>query len=59
MITVLVRSEEQLEEALENGWSLTPPEVREERFSPLPAILQAEVEQVDALIRRPRKPEVA
>ncbi|HVH87682.1 MAG TPA: hypothetical protein VM912_13225 [Terriglobales bacterium] len=59
VISLMVQSEEQLQEALAAGWSEQAPDFSEERVEALSAAYQAEVEQVEERRRRgrPRKAE--
>lgn len=53
--TATVGSEHELQQAIEDGWSQTPPEYREERIEPLSARLQAEADEVDEKIGRRKR----
>lgn len=55
MVTVLVHSEEQLAEALANGWSETAPEYREDREEPLSAHYENEAARIDSQIASTRR----
>lgn len=57
LVTGLVHSDHELQQALSDGWSIEAPEYREERIEPLKASLQAEADAVDEqLHRKPGRP---
>lgn len=55
MATRIVKSEHELAEALEDGWSPEPPQFRPTEFEPLNSQYQAEADKLDEIRARKRK----